>query len=304
MKLDYLAAINVETETTNVIGYLCWYSVREGLYKREELKKKIQIAGLSDSYLPNPIRPSDAFKRATKAIEKSNIPSEEEGVLKNYLIRNVFASPKVVQRNLVKEIRDPKGKRLIYDPALAEFVLNREDNTFVVEKWPKDDEMAEELVEEAERLYELFLTHHDASAVRRSVQSMLKKMSPTPVVPRMYIIPAKYYTNLESMIRFLKSLQTSRVAKVPLIDTRETRDMVRDHLHDHLKQTLRNCHELLRNPKAQKVQVQTMINDARQIIQGFNDYREIITDSIDEMENQIELIKQQVQLLFEKELDY
>lgn len=303
MEMTYVAAINEERESKDVLGYLCWYSVGEDLYEREQLKKKFRKAGLPESYLPNPIRATDAFKRATKSIERLNIQTDE-GVSENYLVRNVLTNSKIVQRNLVKEIRDPKGKRLIYDAAVAEFVLHREDETFVIQKRPNGNGLAEELVEEAEKLYQLYLSHHNASAVRRAILAILKSMSPTPVRPSggVYFVPAKHYSKLSSMIQFLKSLDRGEGIMIPLIDTRENRDMIKEKLLDHLKQTLMNCHVLLRNPKAQKVQIQTMIEDARQIIKDFNEYREIITGSMEEMENQIELIKQQIQLLLEKEL--
>ncbi|QOY37672.1 DUF6744 family protein [Anaerobacillus isosaccharinicus] len=301
VKVDNLSAIENPNGKSNVIGFLCWYSVGEDLYSRDDLRVKILNAGLKEEFLPNQIRPSDAFRRATKAIERTKIDAGN-GVLENYLIRNVTSNNEITQRNLVKEVRDTKGQRLDYVPSVAELVFDRKADQFQVRKRPNDGSIADELVEEAERLFQVYLQNHNANTVRSSVLGILKSLSPTPVRPSggVYFVPAKNEKALRCMVNFLQSLKRGEGFMIPLIDSTENRDMVKEKLADHLRKTLEDCGEILKNPNVQKVQVRSMIDDARRIVKDFKEYREIVTGAVDDMENHIDLIRQQVQLLLEK----
>lgn len=298
-----MVAVQNATEKTNIIGYLTWYSIAEGNYEREDLRKNIINAGLDERYMPKKIRGSDAFRRATKAIERFKIQIAE-GVFENYLIRNVSSSQERTQRNLVREIRDTKGNTLNYDSAVAELVYDRKQEQFIVQKSPLDGGIAEELIEEAQKLYGEYLTHHNANVIRSSILSALKDMAPVPVRPSggVYFIPAKHEEKLSAMIRFLNSLGRSEGVMIPLIDIKDNRNMVEQKLNEHLRNTFEYCVNLLRNPNTQKVQIKTAIEDAKRIVADFKMYREIVTGGIDDMENKLDLIRQQIQLLLEKEV--
>ena len=73
-----------------ILGHLMWYSVGKQLIKTDELKNKLIQSGLEEAWMPNAIRPADAFRRATKEIETRKATANA-GVFENYLIREVFA---------------------------------------------------------------------------------------------------------------------------------------------------------------------------------------------------------------------
>lgn len=297
--LENIAAVETVNEQTQVIGHLCWYSVGEDLYDREELRKSLLYNGLSETNLPNAIRPADAFRRATKDVEMRRVETDQEGVYENYIIRNVVSNDDIVQRNIVKETVDSKGARLDY-VSEVEMTFDRKAETFNYSV--TSGGMAEELAEEASKLFDIYLTHHNATAIRACAIKILQTMSPTPVRPSggVYFVPAKHSLKLDCLVGFLRSFQKGEGQMIPLIDTEDNRDMVKQKLYEHLQRTLHGCNETLTNESLPKGQVRMLIEDAKRVVADFKDYREVITGAVDDMENHVDLIRQQIQLMMDR----
>ncbi|MCF6095084.1 hypothetical protein L1765_14060 [Microaerobacter geothermalis] len=279
------------------IGDLMWFTVSEALFSRDTLKEKLVSSGLGGEWLPNEIRLSDAFRRATKAVETKKF-SGVEGVYHNYLIREVASDSTMIQRNVVCEEVDTKGKRLSYNERAAIIILDKKFGSVTTSA---SDPVAQELVEEVKRLFQIFRNHYSSQAVRQMVQSILRSMSPTPVRPSggVYFVPRVHQNRLESLCRFLSSLDSCEGFKVPLINTAENKDMVRQKLLEHLKNVLDNCHHGLKNDLS-KGQIKPLIEDAKNVVNGFRDYENIIDSDIEMMKSHVELIQQQIQLMVEK----
>ncbi|WP_018393258.1 DUF6744 family protein [Bacillus sp. 37MA] len=62
---ENVSAVQQPTEDLAIIGYLTWYSVGEDLYDREALRKGLLSYGISEDYLPNPIRSALSFTRSS-----------------------------------------------------------------------------------------------------------------------------------------------------------------------------------------------------------------------------------------------
>lgn len=300
MDLQNVAAVNGGSEQ-QIIGFLCWYSVGDALYEREELKNLMLMNGIDVDYMPNKIRSADAFRRATKAIETKKVPTKEEGVYQNFIVRNVASDKTIIQRNIVVETVDTKGKRLDYNEKAALLMFKREQEEVVYAALEQRG-MAEELAQKACKLYQHFLTHHNGQAVRASVIDILKSMSPTPVRPSggVYFVPAKHELKLHALISFLRQLETGEGYMIPLINTDENKDMVRTKLMEHLKNTLNNCSDVLKQEDVPSGQLNILIEDAKRVVADFKDYREILSDTVADMESYVDLIRRQVQLLIEK----
>ncbi|KOP81361.1 DUF6744 family protein [Cytobacillus solani] len=189
MDLSQVAAIENEKEKS-IIGHLCWYSVGEDNYDRNELRKALLQNGFEESDLPNEIRATDAFRRATKDIETKKVEAKKEGVYKNYIVRNVCTNAQFIQRNIVEETVDSKGQKLSYKENEAILLFNRNNET-ISKAIVNAGGMAEELAEEACNLFELYKTCHNGQAVRYMANDILKTMSPTPVRPSggVYFVP-------------------------------------------------------------------------------------------------------------------
>ncbi|MCM3454781.1 hypothetical protein M3685_12700 [Heyndrickxia oleronia] len=162
--------------------------------------------------------------------------------------------------------------------------------------------MAEELTEEACKLFELYKTCHNGQAIRMSSTDILKTMSPTPVRPSggVYFIPAKYENKLRRLVNFLNSLEKGEGFMIPLIQTDENKDMLQRKVLEHLQSTLVSCQELAKQDNVPTAQLKILANEAKRVVSDLADYREIVTDAIDKMESYQELIKNAFEILLDK----
>ncbi|GIN41540.1 hypothetical protein M3589_24040 [Heyndrickxia oleronia] len=301
MNLEKVAAINEDSNVKSIIGYLCWYSVGESNYDRNNLRKLLLLNGFEESDLPNEIRSADAFRRATKDIETKRVETDTKGIYRNYIVRNVCTNEEIIQRNIVEETIDSKGQKLSYKQNEAILIFNRKAETIstaIVEQGG----MAEDLAEEACKLFELYKTCHNGQAIRMSSTDILKTMSPTPVRPSggVYFIPAKYENKLRRLVNFLNSLEKGEGFMIPLIQTDENKDMLQRKVLEHLQSTLVSCQELAKQDNVPTAQLKILANEAKRVVSDLADYREIVTDAIDKMESYQELIKNAFEILLDK----
>lgn len=287
-------AVN-DKDQTGIIGHLTWYSVSEHLIDQDELKQKLEDAGLGEEWMPKEIRQADAFRRATQEV-KARKKTDQKGVFLNYLIREVYSDKKMIQRNIVCETVDQKGKRLHYDGKAAVLRLDKEN--YQIESF-SNDPTAEELVNEARKLYQLYSNHHSAQHLRVMLMDILKSMSPTPVRPNggVYLIPENHSNELTKFCNFVNSLE-AEAFMIPLVNSFDNRQMVVKKLRDHFLNIVNECDNGL-NGNLRKAQVRDTINEAKRVISDFNAYRDTVTDDVGQLEQYIDTIREKVSLMLE-----
>lgn len=300
--LDFkkVAAVENANDQT-IIGHLFWYSVGEDNYDRTELRKSLLENGFEESDLPNEIRASDAFRRATKDIETKRVETEKEGVYKNYIVRNVASNGDFIQRNIVEETVDSKGQKLSYKENEAILLFNR-NNENMSKAIVTAGGMAEELADEACNLFETYKTCHNGQAIRYMANDILKTMSPTPVRPSggVYFVPVNHENKLQRLVNLISSLNKGEAFMIPLINTDENQDMLQKKLLEHLHSTLTSCKELAKQDDVPVAQFKMLANEAKRVITDLADYREIVTDALEKMDNYQELITGAIQALLDK----
>ncbi|MFS0783461.1 DUF6744 family protein [Bacillus sp. 1P06AnD] len=287
---------------SSIIGYLTWYSVGDDLYNREDLRKNMLQNEVEEHYLPNPIRSADAFRRATKAIETKRFREEETAEeYRNYIIRDVVSTRNKIQRNIVVETVNQKGERLDYDPEGAKLYFDKKSDMFTFDAI---NPMAEELAEEAQRYFKCFLTHHNGASVRACVVNYLNELSPTPVRPSggVYFVPIQYAASLRNIVHFVMDLPRGESHMIPLVNDEDNRQMIKDKVKDNLQKVLEQCRAAIHDEgnKFQKGQVKGIVDDARRVVSQFKDYRELLKDTVSDLESSVELVRQSITLVMQK----
>jgi hypothetical protein len=284
--LKNLAA--VQPGTSGIIGHLTWMSISELLISRDELRDKLKKNGL-EGFMPAPIRLPDAFRRATNAKYRHILNS---GLYENYLFREVASDTKTVQRNIIRETVDQKGRRLDYDGNAAVLILDKQSEKVNISATCP---VAERLAIDAATKFDIYKEHYGAQTVRSVLTAILKSMAPTPVRPSggVYFVPAKYQDQLSAMVAFAKSLERGEGQMVPMIDTSDMRSMVTQKLVDHLRQTLRACEESA-DRQLTKSQLKELLENAKSVANDFTQYREIVTGDLAEMESLVSAIRTKV----------
>lgn len=85
---------------------------------------------------------------------------------------------------------------------------------------------------------------------------------------------------------------------VPLVNTMDNRNMVNKKLKEHFERILKEC-QSAGDGDPQKGQVKEIVEEARRVISQYKDYRNLVTEDIEEMEAYIGKIRVRVAQLVE-----
>lgn len=281
-----LTAVQTVDGSTQVLGHMFWFSVGKQLVNATALKDALLNSGLDESWMPNEIRSVDAFRRATKEIEAKK-PTSTANVFENYLVREVFADNKQVQRNIVVETVDQSGKRLDYNSNAAVVTLDKINNqiSFVVEQ---DNDFAQTLCDDAQNKFNIYKDHYSAQQVRVMVSKIMNALSPTPLRPNggIYFIPESQTEGLTKLVNFIAQLDNSEGFKVPVVNTFDNQKMVNQKLHDYLDGIINDCQRGTNEP-LKKGQIKEIINNAKTVIEDYKNYQSIIESEKDGFEDKI-----------------
>lgn len=278
-----------DVEDNQIIGHLVWYSVGKQLIKKDDLYNCLISSGIDDAWMPNAIRSTDAFRRATKEIE-SKKATGNAGVYNNYLVREVFSDNKYVQRNIVVETVDQQGKRLAYDSEAGIITLDKKNESISV---VSDDSVTQEMGYEAEKKFDLYKQHYSAQRLRVMVHQILQSLAPTPVKNGggIYFVPDSYTEGLSNLVTFIFSLENSEAFKVPVVNTYDNQQMINKKLNDHLESILTECKASVHMKKGQ---VKEVVNNANAVIKDYKEYKGIISSQASVYEDKIGQIKNEV----------
>jgi hypothetical protein len=231
-------------DEVSLLGYLFWFSVSEAEVRREDLIGAMADAGLDQGFAPGEISARDAFRRATSSLQRSRVPIDARSQSRlfgterrhaNLLVRDVRTTGKSVVRQLVREVVDAVGATLEHS-AVGQFELSTsgEMRAFALAAGLLEEEG--EILGTARSAFERATAHHDAGAVRRTVQRALAACSPVGLKASggVYFVPRGYEPELRAIERFVGELkdrlkeETKRtlVMAVELLDREEYRDAI------------------------------------------------------------------------------
>ena len=299
--IESVAAVEQGSNSQAIIGYLTWYSIGDALYDRDDLRAKLLAANIDENFLPKSIRPSDAYRRATNAVETKRYRENETAKeYKNYIIRDVVTKGEKLQRNIVVETVYQERESLNFETEGAKMYFNKKTNQLTFDA---QDAHAEELAEEAQKNFEKFLKAHNGATVRGSIVKYMNNLSPTPVRPSggVYFVPVKYEKNLRNLVMYVSSLEKGEAHMIPLINDDENRSLIRNKVKDHLEKIIGQCRFAIKDEGTlQKGQVRSLIEEAKRTVVQFKDYKELLADTIADLDSSVDLVRNSVHLLLQK----
>ena len=223
INLENMTAVQNENQE-GILGHLMWYSVGKPLIKTDELKNKLIQSGLEEAWMPNTIRPADAFRRATKEIETRKATTNA-GVFENYHDSRSVCRQGICAAKYRRGICESGRKRLDYHSKAGVITLDKKNKsiTFISE-----NETAKELCMEAEQKFNVFEDNYSAQQLRVMVNKILQSLAPIPVRPGggIYFVPDSHTDGLSKLVKFTSSLENSEGFKIPVVNTFDNRNMV------------------------------------------------------------------------------
>jgi hypothetical protein len=299
LKFDFAA---VTEEAGEIIGDIVFYQISEQLVKRDDLRQKLIDAGLDVGFMPPDIRVTDAFRRATSAVErKGEIVDKESGMVDNYLVKEVSSDKEQILRFIVRETRDSKGKRLNYKPNIGRLMLNKESGTLEYNCTPLS--IADEMCREAKDLFAIYQTHHDARAVRSVVFRILQSMGPTPMKESggIYFVPKRYREEVGKLVSFIQSLDGgSNGYRVPVVNNKESKDMVRTELANHIKSLLDKLKNNANLTKVSKGKVNPLLEEAQAVMADFKNYQDALNEDLADLSEMLKEVRKEMKNIDDK----
>ena len=242
---DNLFVINNEEHQSKFLGRILWFTISDMKVSAKQLKQAFNNAGIDEVYLPKPISPRDAFRRASKVAEAKRVKLDNNDQYLNLLVREVKMADKEIVRQLVREIVDSKDVKLEYLPVANMKLVN--DTDFIMEPIiPAFDLYDEEDIAllKVENEFEICKDNYNGRHVRELVQHILAGCAPVSVRPSggVYFTPEKYADTVNSLSEMVQELsaysiaaERSRLWSIPVIDGNEHRTMVEESLEDQVK---------------------------------------------------------------------
>lgn len=282
------------TQPTNgYLGYIFWYSIGGGVkIEREELKRKLIENNLEEDWLPNKIRAVDAFRKATKDIERKRVTSDPK-IVENILVREVFFDEKMIQRNIVIERVDQNDKRLGYKTEVAILRLDKKTGTLFFET---EEEEIRNICKEIEERYYMYKNYYTSQRLRMMITKLLSSLAPTPLRDSgvIYFVPRSMSERVKNVVGFIRSIG-GEAFNVPVIDSKDNRHMVNVKLHDYLDQLLEGIKEMYQNPQRfKKSQIKDLIEETNRAIDDYKNYEKLVESEKELYFKKLSLLRDEV----------
>lgn len=242
----------------DLIGDVLTFEFRQPRVTRDDLMQWFTELGLDESYVPPSIKTIDAYKRATgtEARRSYTLPGGKTAEL---FVRNVSSDGDRVIRRIVREIRDPKGKKLNYDE-VGEAVFYKASRKGkkttggtsvrfnLMDRYLKGDEEDEvrAFIRKMEDDYKFFSVHYYTQAIRDMVRNYVLSLNSISLRSSggVYFVHKSRRKTLLRLAELINNKVGSgcRIHMMPLVDAGYQREMLTEAFQDQVE---KQCDKLL-----------------------------------------------------------
>ena len=226
----------------NHLGTLLWWSLNGNRIEHDQLEGLAKQYGLHERYLPNAIKPTQAFRRAWRHAATK--------LTEGQMLRPIAETTDEVVIGLVREIADETTKDLEYD------VLNRV--TFDKNAAAISSDRPSIVTESIATLYRHHLAHTTADI--RSVLTAFLGESGVSLRDSggVYFVPADRQRTLDALCAVVEAVGHNSAFRLPIVDTPEGKSTLRAVAQRTLDEELRQLREQLERFDDDKVRDSTL----------------------------------------------
>lgn len=241
------------------IGDILTFQFRQPKITRDDLSQWFTDLGLDESYIPPPIKSIDAYRRATG--ENAKRRYSLGGQYAELMVRNVSSDSDRTIRRIIRETRDPKGKRLDY-AEVGEAVFYPASRTAkrkglggdsvkftMIERnlrTERDKNEVSAFITQMDTDYKFFSLHYYTQAVRDMVRNYVKSLNAISIRESgaLYFVHKSRRPTLIALTELVNDRigDGCRLHMMPLVDTGHQREMLTEAFEDEVEQS---CDKLL-----------------------------------------------------------
>lgn len=223
-----------------LLGRIVLYTISDEPVPHSTLERWFNELGLDKAFLPNPLRELDAFKKATSDINGRSYAISGDRTA-HLLCRDVSSNSEVVIRQITREIRDARKKRLSYDVAVTaryyrkthaaghgvlRLKVNAENPTgdhLLTEEVPHVRAFAHEVTQ----AFGTYCQNHDGQKMRALVRNYLLHLNAIEIKNSTYFIHASRDAELSALAELVNRLGgRSEMNMLPIVDLGRERKFI------------------------------------------------------------------------------
>jgi len=198
------------------VGELVWWTIRKpgvGPSQVKEIVDKYSLPSNLKKHIPNPIRPRDAYRRATNFEVTGDIEIYGEKLNYKLFTREVNADLTHILRKLVFELIDQNEERL--ELIIIADLKYEEENSEKLQVEITKEEFAEdkdikEVIKQMKQNYQNNLNFYPGNAIRAFVRKMVKELNGYKAMPRggFYFIPSGHKKELDLIDKIIHEIDS------------------------------------------------------------------------------------------------
>lgn len=219
-----------------LLGRIVLFTITDEPVSLTDLTKWFDDAGLDKNYLPPANKALDAFKKATSDTKDSYTMTK--GRTAQLLCRDVTQTPDYVRRQITREIRDSKNKRLSYVDAITATFYRPTDpgnqntarikitvNTDVLEASEVDT--VKHVAQAVYSRYTRYYDYLDGMKLRATVRNYLKKLNCIEIKGGVYFVHASRDVELNALADVVHRFGGGcHMNMIPMVDLKKDREFM------------------------------------------------------------------------------
>lgn len=223
-----------------LLGHIVMFTINDGQYDRTEVDRWFDELQLDPQFVPEQGKAIDAYKKATSEANGSGYPLSD-GNTAEVLVRDVSAGKDTVIRHLIREVKDPKAKRLAYNK-IAEAIFYRptvrngkveagtERFRLTIDHptlLPNERAPMDAVVEQVSAAYDRYCNYMDGMKVRAMVRDYVLHLNGIALKAGVYFVHVSRVDELERLATLVDRLGNGCMMHLmPMVDLDTQRDMV------------------------------------------------------------------------------
>lgn len=287
-------------DSENILGVLEFHAIPEIKISQDELVDMWKRHGLDASFVPR-IRPVDAFRRATSAMERTfnldiNGTTYEVRVEVDDVTNDSDRVVRLLNRKLIDKVNQETPLKTV-----GKFEFDRKTGTMLIYSVPsaQSEYNYQDILYEARDLFNEYKDYHNKQTLRNIVNRLVASTKPVGIVERSQgkFIPKDSVETMRKLQNFLKELQERvpdqdcSVDLIPLVDSEDLRRVISRRLtseiHEEAQAILTEAQEARKKGKMKLEKVQTLTERFMELRQKVEEYEKLMATTMPELRKHI-----------------